>query len=387
MAVNANTLINFGTSSNIGDVGYSAYTLTAPSYLPLNNETSSYLVSSYPALAALVTTPATAYSSGTTSLSSSTQWFEIAYGNGMWIAINPNPFIAVSTNGVNWSLKEPFVGATGRLASPTGISFANGVFIITTNYSNTSAGTQVHVSSDGINWSRTDVAPASLYTLKPIYCAGEWFLMNSTSSTAWYRSGDNGTTWFAYSPNSGAATGWTARATNGIGTTIFGGHITSTSAISSSINAGASWIAQTTPNGTFGALAYGNGMFVALDTPGTASTVAASSPDGVTWTARTLPTSSIWRSVTYGNGIFLALSNTGTNAATSTDGMTWTTRTLASANNWVGCASGGPSNNKYFIGVANTLTFVTVSYAVAATTFTLPVLPTIKGTIPYIKAT
>ena len=46
------------------------------------------------------------------------------------------------------------------------------------------------------------------------------------------------------------------------------------------------------------------------------SDVAATSPDGITWTARTLPSSSPWISVTYANGIFVAVSG-GTTASTA----------------------------------------------------------------------
>ncbi len=35
------------------------------------------------------------------------------------------------------------------------------------------------------------------------------------------------------------------------------------------------------------------------------------SPDGVTWTAQTAPESNHWESVTYGNGLFVAVSLVG----------------------------------------------------------------------------
>ena len=39
--------------------------------------------------------------------------------------------------------------------------------------------------------------------------------------------------------------------------------------------------------------------------------------DGVTWTQRTLPTSTNWYSVTYGGGLFVAVAYSSTNAATN----------------------------------------------------------------------
>jgi len=67
---------------------------------------------------------------------------------------------------------------------------------------------------------------------------------------------------------------------------------------------GINWTARTIPAASYLSSAYGNGMFVALST----TTVAASSPDGINWTQRSLPLgSSVWNSVTYGNAIFLVL--------------------------------------------------------------------------------
>jgi len=37
------------------------------------------------------------------------------------------------------------------------------------------------------------------------------------------------------------------------------------------------------------------------------------SPDGVTWTARSASEPNAWTSVTYGNGLYVATSNNGTN--------------------------------------------------------------------------
>lgn len=67
-------------------------------------------------------------------------------------------------------------------------------------------------------------------------------------------------------------------------------------------------------------LAYGAGLFFAAS----GSTAHASSPDGVTWTARTTPISV--SGVAFGGGIFAAVGTN--NAVSSTDGITWTTRTI-----------------------------------------------------------
>jgi hypothetical protein len=57
------------------------------------------------------------------------------------------------------------------------------------------------------------------------------------------------------------------------------------------------------------------------------------SPDGITWTARTSPTDNIWLSVAYENGIFVAVSYTGTGNRVMTSGaIGLAARTTAAAN-------------------------------------------------------
>jgi hypothetical protein len=47
------------------------------------------------------------------------------------------------------------------------------------------------------------------------------------------------------------------------------------------------------------------------------SSIAATSADGITWTQRTLPTSTNWVSVTFGNSTFVSVSEVTSIAATS----------------------------------------------------------------------
>jgi hypothetical protein len=89
-------------------------------------------------------------------------------------------------------------------------------------------------------------------------------------------------------------------------------------------------------------------VFVAVS--GNPGTVAATSQDGITWTARTLPSSKTWSSVTYGNGVFMAVSfdtnYDSTVAATSPDGIIWTARTLPISQYWSSVTYG---NGKFVV--------------------------------------
>jgi len=81
------------------------------------------------------------------------------------------------------------------------------------------------------------------------------------------------------------------------------------------------------------AVTYGNGLFVAVSSDGTNRVM--TSPDGITWTARAASEANAWRSVTYGNGLFVAVASSGTNRVmTSPDGITWTARAASEANGW-----------------------------------------------------
>ncbi|WP_270167615.1 hypothetical protein [Paenibacillus sp. SYP-B4298] len=91
---------------------------------------------------------------------------------------------------------------------------------------------------------------------------------------------------------------------------------------------------------------YGNGLFVAVSDSGTGNRVM-TSLDGVIWTSRTSAADQNWRSVCYGNGLFVAVGSSGA-VMTSTNGITWTSRTAATANDWHGVCYG----NGLFVAVS-----------------------------------
>ena len=79
------------------------------------------------------------------------------------------------------------------------------------------------------------------------------------------------------------------------------------------------------------------------------SFVSQAAADGITWTSRTSAADNDWRSVAYGNGLWVAVSQTGTNRVmTSADGITWTSRTSAADNAWTSVTYG----NGLFVAVS-----------------------------------
>lgn len=69
--------------------------------------------------------------------------------------------------------------------------------------------------------------------------------------------------------------------------------------------------------------------------------VAFTSPDGVTWTQRTLPVSTNWQAIAWNGNVFCAIAYNTNIAATSPDGITWTQQTLSNSRAWRSITSNG----------------------------------------------
>jgi len=114
------------------------------------------------------------------------------------------------------------------------------------------------------------------------------------------------------------------------------------------VSKGTTWTARSAADDNYWySVTYGNGLFVAVSADGAMRVM--TSPDGITWTARSAASASSWYSVTYGNGLFVAVSTAGA-VMTSSDGITWTSRSAAEANSWCSVTYG----NGTFVAVSIT---------------------------------
>lgn len=113
---------------------------------------------------------------------------------------------------------------------------------------------------------------------------------------------------------------------------------------------GVTWTAHSaTVSSLWWSIAYGNGLFVAVSKSGTINGVMTST-DGKSWTSGNCGNTNSWNSVTYGNGKFVAVAVAGTNRVmTSPDGSNWTTQTPPEDNNWSSVTYG----NNTFVAVAS----------------------------------
>lgn len=119
---------------------------------------------------------------------------------------------------------------------------------------------------------------------------------------------------------------------------------------------------------------FGNGLFVAVGhaTSFGVNTICATSPDGINWTQRAMP-SGVWYCVTFGNGLFVAMSGSGTVGATSTDGINWTQRVIP-AGTWIRIAYG----NGLFVAINNTSTSSTIATSPDGATWTVRTMPALS---------
>jgi hypothetical protein len=84
-------------------------------------------------------------------------------------------------------------------------------------------------------------------------------------------------------------------------------------------------------------ITYGNGLYIVITNAGTDRVM--TSPDGITWTLQTVPVNRSFNRITYGNGLFVAISGTSGFATISNDGINWTDQAIA-ANIFTGITYG-----------------------------------------------
>lgn len=180
-------------------------------------------------------------------------------------------------------------------------------------------------------------APATLPGVAGYYCkllyGNGLFVLLSTGTTTYYTSPD--------------AITWTSRTLPGVlpalpGSqdglaAIYAGNQFVLMAYNTSViytsSDGITWATRAgSSGGPWQSLSYGNGTYVAVRNSGTTSCVQYSY-DAIVWFAANMPVAGDWRAVGFGNGMFLATRyGAGINgAATSLDGITWTAQTLGSS--------------------------------------------------------
>jgi hypothetical protein len=235
-------------------------------------------------------------------------WWSVTYGNGLFVAVATSGTgnrVMTSPDGVTWTSRTSAANNEWR-----GVTYGNGLFV---TVAGSGTGNRVMTSSDGITWTSRSSAADNLW--QSVTYGNGLFVAVAQSGT-----GNNVMT-------SSDGITWTSR--------------------------------SSAADNLWQSVTYGNGLFVAVAQSGTGNRVMTSS-DGITWTSRSSAADNLWQSVTYGNGLFVAVaqnpgrstppsSGTGNRVMTSPDGITWTARNLAVNNDWKRITYG----NGLFVAVAN----------------------------------
>ncbi len=258
-------------------------------------------------------------------LPTSGDWYNLAAGENTFVAIQYNSSSAASsTNGVTWTARS-----MPGIKNWSGVAYGNGIFVAVAEDSNVGA-----FSLDGTTWTNTTIPGFGDSTLNQwvdiTFGKNRFVAIANTGNTAAVGTYANGV--LTWAPT-----------------------LMDVSEDSSALD--------------WQSVAYGNQRFVAVSSTGQVGY----SFDGTNWLPATMisqdgSTAHYWRKIRYGQGVFFAVGNTGardiggdptaspTNfAATSYDGIHWTARTLSRSANWAALAFGNPdvstddstiSNNK-----------------------------------------
>ena len=316
------------------------------------------------------------WSSGSTA-SAATYWQSVTYGNGLFVAVALFGDVMTSPDGITWTPETASVGNNWN-----SVTYGGGLFVAVSGSGTTS--NDVMTSPDGITWSNRSVPTANFWGAVT-YGNGMFVAVSQDGTTSndimtsgfpdtstnqnnnIYQGGItvNGTLTL---PDLSGASGLAALDTSGnissvgIGPTLTGGvtgtplninlsnantwlaaqtFATDTIVLGNVYSKGTVWTTRTgAPTTGWSAVTYGNGMYVAVT-----NNAVMTSPDGINWSSQTAATGD-WASVTYGNGLFVAVG--GNAVMTSPDGINWSNQTPGSSNNWTSVTYG----NGVFVAVA-----------------------------------
>lgn len=242
------------------------------------------------------------------SLPANVSWMAVTYGGGLFVAVAQNTTTAAtSPDGVTWTIRTMPSAATWQ-----SVTYGNSTYVAISQ-----ASTAAATSPDGITWTQRTMSTSQTW-MSVTYGAGLFVVVGQATSTV--LTSPDGITWTTRTAALPSTSTWSSVTYSGSLFVAVG----STTAAASSPD-GLVWTARTLPvSATWAAVTYGGGLFFAVGTSG----VGASSPDGTTWTQRTVTPSATWAAVTYGGGVFVATSASVATAASSPDGTTWTQRAM-----------------------------------------------------------
>lgn len=300
-----------------------------------------------------------------------TIWNGIAYGNGLWVAVGNSGAVMTSPDGTTWTAR-----AAAHVNHLSDVVYASGLWLAV-NSQMTVVGSPIVRSVDPtVGWVYQPLALSRANFTCVAF--GDGVLVALATNSLTYGVSTDGITWTPYVLPNTSRRAWTS-ITYGGGQFVAVSDDTSAGSQVMTSPDGITWTARTSAlQYGWQKVAYGNGLFIAVASTGAVTTTRImTSPDGITWTSRTHPSTSL-RSVAYGNGLWVACGTTG-DIMTSPDGSTWTSRTGGGSGTLVDVAYG---NNLWLIVYTNGGTVRSAN----GTTWTLNTMPVSTGNTSVIYA-
>ena len=116
----------------------------------------------------------------------SRQWYDLAYGNSMWVAVARDTNSMYSSDGINWTtISNP--GSFSGSPTWTTVAYGDGKFVAAATSASGAAPVFGMYSTDGINWTKTDLARGYW---ESIHYADGMFVLVSSSGPTWAYSYD-----------------------------------------------------------------------------------------------------------------------------------------------------------------------------------------------------
>lgn len=237
---------------------------------------------------------------------------DIAYGSGTYvIAANNDQYYSYSTDGSSFTSKKLYTKLITDTVYPVRIMYGDNKFVIHSgNYS--------YYSSDGISWTRVSMSGGIISWRAGPSVYGNGTFVATLNNNRYHFYSTNGTSWTRVSASSRTYTD----GAYGGGNFVF---ITSDGTVDYSAN-GSSWSSTSIGNGSgWNGLVYDGTRFVAINTSGDIAT----STNGTSWSyfANKLSAQN-WKSIAYGNNMYIAIVNNSNIIAVSFDASTWYISTL-----------------------------------------------------------
>jgi hypothetical protein len=271
-------------------------------------------------------------------------WSSVAYGDGLWVAVASSGTYQVMTSpdGEAWTPRTSPVGLWNSVA------YGGGLWVAVAY----SGDNRVMTSTDP---ACTPVAPAtSCWTAQTTGVEVNPWITVAYGNGLWVAVADGGDKRVMTSPD---GINWTARtaALANSWKSVEYGVVTATGeglwvAVAACCDGGTSrvmtspdgeiWTAQTAIEVEWRSVAYGNGLWVAVADSGASQVM--TSTNGINWTAQAKADESYWYSVAYGDGLWVAVANgygEKSRVMTSPNGITWTAK-AAQLNAWNSVAYG-----------------------------------------------